>query len=362
MNAEPDQSQLHQARVALERGDYGQVIRMLSPAPQDPEALLLLATAQMGLGNSDAAVVICRRLRTCGDASLRAQARDLQQVLEAPSLKRPREWSLTLPELGASDAAMGRQLGRLSRQRRQQPPGPPPPAVGPTQAPLGFAVLVSLLVLLALALGGCGEVQSELAVVGAGRLQISHQFESGTGVLPSWQQHLSQQLQHQGWQQRRRGERTVLMAPPLPSRLALAQLGASISAACHLAGLTLPPPQLELHSRNWVLAVDERIGLQLDLRELPDWATPQMTLILVGVRINDVSGAAPAAVEPLPGRSGPALQWTLQGGADNRLALHLWHWNPLGLGTVVVLALLVLSLVLQQLRRQLGYGLPELPR
>ena len=122
------------ARLALERGDYGQVIRMLTPfsgpgtgqGADASEVLLLLATAWMGLGDNAEALACCRRLRACGDATIRGQATELQRVLEAPSLQRPREWSLTLPDLPGSNAAMGRQLGELSRRRRIKPPPPPP--------------------------------------------------------------------------------------------------------------------------------------------------------------------------------------------------------------------------------------------
>jgi len=363
---------LLQARQALERGDYHRVIQLLEPqtgsdtaladlAPPDPEALLLLATAQMGLGRSAEALLSCRRLRACGDASLRAQARELQRVLEAPSLKRPREWSLTLPPLDGSETAMGRQLGSLSRRRRQSELGPPPPAVGPTKAPLGFALLVLLLMLLALALGGCGAVHTELDFVGAGRLQVSHRFAGDGQTLPAWQQQLSQQLRRQGWQLQRRGDLTLLRAPVLPSRQALAALESSISRAGQLAGLSLPPPALQLRSRNWLVGVDERLDLEFDLRPFPSWATPELGLALKGLPPRAVRLATPLAIQVPASDGAAALDWPLQSGSTNHLVLHLWRWSPLGLGAIAVVGLLLLSLVLQRLRRHLGFGLPELP-
>ncbi|MEB3173079.1 MAG: DUF3153 domain-containing protein [Cyanobacteriota bacterium] len=375
MSTTPEHPLLAQAQQALERGDYGQVIRLLGadgapvasgtpPAPLDPQALLLLATAQMGLGRSQEALLCCRRLRSCADAALRAQARELQRVLEAPSLQRPREWSLTLPDLSGSDPAMGRQLGELSRRRRQRPPAPPPPAVGPTRAPLGFALLVTLLVALTLLLGGCGTVHSTLQFSGAGRLQLSHRLDSGGAALPAWQSRWIDTLRQQGWQVRRRGESTLLQAPVLPSRQALERLQQSISSAAELAGVPLPPPHLRLRSRNWLVAVDERFVLELDLEleGLSSWAAPELGLILEGLPQRAVRSAAPAPVVAW-NQSGDdaALRWPLQMGARNRLELHLWRWSPLGLGAVAVLALLLLSLALQSLRRQLGFGLSELP-
>ena len=69
--------------------------------------------------------------------------------------------------------------------------------------------------------------------------------------------------------------------------------------------------------------------------------------------------ADPQPVQPR--RSGSGLVWALHGGSNNRPVLHLWRWNPLGLGAVLVVLVLVLSLALQHLRRLLGFGLPELP-
>ena len=242
--------QLPQARIALERGDYGQVVRLLTtadgitPTNKDAELLLLLATAWMGLGRNEEALLCCRRLRASNDPSLCAQARELQRVLEAPALERPREWSLTLPDLGSSEAAMGRQLSSIKRTRRPKPPPPPPPAVGPTQAPLGFAVVVSLLVLLGLLLGGCGAVRSELAFSGAGRLQLHHHLLQQGAQPPPLQQTLVQQLRQQGFQARSQGRELVLSTPVLPTRLVLERLDQSIAAATALAGLPANPCQL----------------------------------------------------------------------------------------------------------------------
>ncbi|MFZ9619851.1 MAG: DUF3153 domain-containing protein [Prochlorococcaceae cyanobacterium] len=370
---EQQQALLAQAQQALERGDYGQVIRLLggvadtqqtqaAQTMRDPQVLLLQATAYMGLGRNNEALLCCRRLRSCGDASLRAQARELQRVLEAPALQRPREWSLTLPDLSGSDPAVGRQLGELSRRRRRQrPPEPPPPAVGPTRAPLGFALLVSLLVALMLLLGGCSEVTSTLRFSSPGRLQLSHRIDSGGGALPAWQRQWIKALRQQGWRVQQLGERTVLQAPVLPSRQALNRLQQSISSASALAAAGLPEPQLQLRSRNWLVAIDERFELELDLRSLSPWSTPNLEILLEGVPKRALRSSAPAAAEPIGAGRTTSWRWRLQGGASNHLVLHLWHWNLLGLGAVAAGALLLLSLVLQHLRRQLGFGLPELP-
>ncbi len=113
---------LEQARAALERGDYGRCQRLLAPLLEEhgvgttygAELRLLLATAQMGQGDTAAAAATCRSLRACRDANLRSQARDLQEVLEAPALQRPREWSMTLPSLGEMEPLEG-QVRAMAR-------------------------------------------------------------------------------------------------------------------------------------------------------------------------------------------------------------------------------------------------------
>ena len=351
------------ARAALERGDYGQVVRLLEPlavkgSAVDAEILLLLATARLGQGQAEAALIYCRRLRAHPDASLRAQARELQRVLEAPALERPRDWSLTLPDLGGTDAAMGRRLAeQVRRRRRNQPPPPPAPAVGPTRAPLGFALLVSVLVLLALLLGGCGAIGAELQFGAAGRLQLQLALQHDGLAAPAWQEQLARDLQAHGWTQRHSGSAWSLRSPVLPTQQALDELRRTIAKAAGLAGLDLPPPELGVRSRNWLVGIHERISLKLDLRRLPAWVPEGLSL-----RLEPLTPRAVRHASPQPLSSDTGLIWPLDAGADNQLVLALWRWSALGLGSVAIAALLMLSLVLQWLRRQLGFGWPQLPR
>ncbi|MEA5422933.1 DUF3153 domain-containing protein, partial [Synechococcus sp. CCY9202] len=112
------------ARRGLERGDYGQVLRLLEPlaALHSPrtalggEVRLLMTTALMGQGQSERAQACCRELLRCNDPLLRTQARDLLLVLEAPALSRPRDWSLTLPELGDAPSLEGSRAAALRRR------------------------------------------------------------------------------------------------------------------------------------------------------------------------------------------------------------------------------------------------------
>ena len=55
------------------------------------------------------------------------------------------------------------------------------------------------------------------------------------------------------------------------------------------------------------------------------------------------------------------MNQTLRPTENINLDANSWRWSPLGLGSLVVAVLLLLSLLLQGVRRRLGFGFPELP-
>jgi hypothetical protein len=360
---------LEAARQAIDRGDYGRVMRLLEPLAEEHPALtaagaelrLLLATALMGQGESEAAAAWCRSLRACQDPDLRARGKALQMVLEAPALQRPRDWSITLPDLPVSGSleSLGATTRNLRRSRKADPP--PPPPVGPTRGPLGFAALVVvplLLLLLASLLGGCVEMRTDLRFAGPGRLQITHQLRNGTGPAMPWQRRLGASLEREGFRSREAGGATLLQSPVLPLDQARAALAASVRAACEAGGESVPAPRLEVRERNWLVGVDQRVWLDLDLRELPPLPAVDLSIGLQSVRAAAVLHAEP---EPVQAAKGGRLIWPLRLGSLTRLELRCWRWSPLGLGGCAIALLLPLVLGLQRLRRQLGFGLPELP-
>ena len=373
MTAEPvGDALLDPARAALERGDYGRCLTLLQPlAERHPAATafggsvrLLMATAQMGQGDSAAAAASCRRLRACRDATLRAMARDLQEVLEAPALQRPREWSMTLPSLGEMQPLEGefKAMAR-SRRLRRLPEEPPPPPTGPTQAPLGFAVVAIALLLITVLLGGCVQLETSLKLPSPGRLQITQTSLSATGRPLPWQQQLAVALRQTPLRITADHGRQTLTAPVLPAPDALALLGSSLQQGARLAGVSLPEPQLSLQERNWLLGVRQQLMLELDLRQLQPLPGLSLTVQLEPMRPRAVRLAEPLpAVASDSGRAQPPrLRWSLQPGALNRLELSCWRWSRLGLGGLAIALLLVLVSVLQRLRLAAGFGLPQLP-
>jgi hypothetical protein len=105
---------LENACRALERGDYGQVLRLLEPlASQHPPATstgagvrLLMATALMGQGQTDQAASCCRSLNRCPDPQLRAQLENTRaRILQILQLDKENEQLLLRCSLAANRPA-----------------------------------------------------------------------------------------------------------------------------------------------------------------------------------------------------------------------------------------------------------------
>ncbi len=361
------------ARVAIERGDYGRCLRLLEPivaahgvtVPLGGRARMLMATALIGQGESEQAASCVRGLQACADPDLRRQARDLSLILEAPSLQRPDNWSLTLPQIGGVESLQQRAvLLAQASSGRTRPEAPPPPPVGPTRPPLGFALVVAAVLLLLLGLlGGCLRVETDLSLPAPGRVELSQSLTSVSGSWMPWQRQFAGTLADDADLSRYR-----LSVDPDRGRLSLSSgLVSPLEAAAllrrmaldanELTGQALPAPVLSLQERNWLLGVRQRVGFELDLRRVQPLPGLSFKVRLRSVGARAVRTARPLAVEPRP----EGLSWPLQLGAINQLELRSWRWSRLGLGSLLIAVLLVLSLVLQRLRRQAGYGWPELP-
>ncbi len=372
---------LAEARRALDRGEYGQVLRLLEPlqaerpplTPDGAELRLLMATALMGQGRTDRAAECCRSLTRCRDEAVRAQAKALLMVLEAPELKRPRDWSMTLPDLSGTTPIEGLGAAAARRKVREQPEGPPPPPVGPTRAPLGFALLVVLLLLLAGLLGGCMEVRTDLRFEGPGRLQVRHHLRSTAGPETPWQRRYAAALEAGPpalapvrFRLHRQAGEQVLTSPVLPAAQALEALGGSLEVAGDLLGVPLSAPRVQWRERNWLVGVRQELELELDLRSIEAIPGLELAMGLSPLRLAAVQRAGPLPVRPARAGEGEAadrhrLLWPLQPGSLNVIELHCWRWSGLGLGAATIALVLLLVLGLQSIRLRLGFGLPELP-
>ena len=370
--SDPLSSALAEAKEAIARGNYARAVQLLEPLceqvpasrPPGDTLRLLLVTALMGLGQSERAAACCRSLLGSADPRRRAEVRDLLQVLEAPALRRPRNWSLTLPRLDQAEPLEGMGTGGRRSPRPPAEERPPPPPVGPTRSPRGFAVVVvGLLVvwLLSNLLSGCMRVETELAFAGPGRVRLRHRLEATAGAPLPFQQRLAAALRtaDPSYAERTNGASTLLTSPVLTLSQAETALVGTLRLAADQAGLPLSAPTLELRETNWLLGVRQHLLIRLDLRSLSSLPGLQLNLRLTPLGEGAIQSAVPLAVRPVVG--GKALIWPLRPGEINALEIRGWRWNPLGLGGLAILAGLVLVVQLQRMRVRLGMGLPELP-
>ena len=358
------------ARQALERGDYGRCCQLLEPLLAQHaastrfggELRLLLATAQMGQGNTVAAAATCRSLRACRDAALRAQAKDLQEVLEAPALERPREWSMTLPSLGEMQPLEGR-VTAMARRRRRLPPPPPAPPTGPTTAPWGFALVAVVLLLITALLGGCVDLETSLNFTAPGRLQLSQTSQSSTGNPLPWQRQLAAELGDSPWTRRQDHGLLRLRTATLPASQALELLSTTLEQGAALAAADLSAPAFSLQERNWLLGVRQDFRCSIDLRGLQQLPGLQLNVVLEPLPLRAVRKAEPLAAQAMHVQKNRSSQliWRLQPGAINQFEFRCWRWSRLGLGALAIALLLALVALLQRLKLAAGFGLPQLP-
>ncbi|MFO7629679.1 MAG: DUF3153 domain-containing protein, partial [Prochlorococcaceae cyanobacterium] len=275
-------------------------------------------------------------------------------------LNRPREWSLTMPSINEAPPIVGRgsSLAQRRRPAAAADQEEPPPPVGPTRAPIGFAlVAVALLLLLLTLLTGCMRLDTSLEFVGPGRLRLSQEVHSATGQRLPWQQQLQAHLVGSPLRPVAAATGQRFEAPTLPAAEALALMQRLLVEGAALAGLELPPPQVSFSERNWLLGVRQNTELLFDLRALAEVPGLQLGLRLSPLPLRAVQLASPQAAIKLDA----AVRWPLEPGQLNSLRISCWRWSGLGLGAVAILALLLLVLLLQRLRLLAGFGWPALP-
>ena len=121
---------------AFERGqyraaiDYLQTARSLVPKQSalEGEIQLWLVTAYDASGERDAALSLCRQLKTHGHYETRQQSKRLLYILEAPKLETKAEWITPIPELGQPDRLPKKQRagGTMSAAAPKEPTVLPP--------------------------------------------------------------------------------------------------------------------------------------------------------------------------------------------------------------------------------------------
>ena len=106
-NREKFQIQYQAGKDAFERGQYRQSVEYLEAAREftnlssrvGGEAQMWLVTAYQAAGQQKEAVALAGELTTHPHPEIRQQAKRLLYIIQAPELKRPKEWMSEIPDL-----------------------------------------------------------------------------------------------------------------------------------------------------------------------------------------------------------------------------------------------------------------------
>ena len=201
-----------------------------------------------------------------------------------------------------------------------------------------MAVLLGITLLLS----GCVRIEADLDLRGPDRMALIWDVQSTQEHPLPWQEQFERDLQREvpGLSIEQTGPGHQRITSRVVSSHDLAQqMAAAVNVAGRAAGVSLAAPELKLEERNWLLGVQQHVQLMVDLSGLPE--IPGLDVHL-SLNHGQIESTAP---------SGTTTEISWQG----------WRWNPLGLGGVVILLMLASSLLLQVVRRKLGFGFPELP-
>lgn len=106
-NREKLQLNYQAGKIALERGEYRQSVQYLEKAKElstlnsrlGGEIQLWLVNAYQAAGMRTEAIALCKQLVVHSSLDTRKQAKRLLYIIEAPKLKRPKEWMTEIPDL-----------------------------------------------------------------------------------------------------------------------------------------------------------------------------------------------------------------------------------------------------------------------
>lgn len=97
-------------KIALEQGEYNRSVQYLEEAKDlvlkstrlGGEAQIWLVMAYQAAGKLPEAIALCQELSTHPHPEIRQQAKRVLYIIQAPQLKRPKEWMSEIPDLTAT--------------------------------------------------------------------------------------------------------------------------------------------------------------------------------------------------------------------------------------------------------------------
>jgi len=355
------------AEAALARGDNNQSLAKLEElakkypinSQEGTKIRMLMITAWMGKGEDKKAISICRQLTRSKDNEIHQTSKQLLSVLESPSLERPANWSIQIPNLDTALEAENNFHKTEKKQLKTKTPSLPP--TGPTR---GLDLIFSTLVLIILAgltiiLSGCVKITTEMNVPGPDKIKLGWHIESTNKKLLPWQIEFENSLKYLVPKSKifstSEGEIKV-ETPVLRAQEASLMMKHTFSTAAQSAGFEISPPILSLKEKNWIIGVQQNLKLIVNLEALPE--IPGLKLRLL---VHHANGTETKGTPFHPTMNGDHLNWEMKQGEVNTLELYQWRWNELGVGTLLIIMLLGLNLLLQRIRLKMGFGFPELP-
>ncbi len=353
---------------SLEKGDYTQSLNQLkslakvNPITENDGAIirLLMVTALVGKGEEKEAILTCRLLLNCKNSDIRQRARQLLSVLESPKLERPYNWSLKIPSLKVNVHKLkGNKLGEGSSKKLKTVNLP---KTGPTRnLNLGFTGFVLIVLIgLTILLSGCVQITTLIKIPGPDRISLSMELESAGNKLLPWQANFENSLKSKS--SGLHIEKTAPGKQEITSEILHAEdaellLRQIIDQAGKQSGIKLNPPELSLKERNFLIGIHQKLNLKLDLRKLPKIPGLNLKVILNLAPMSQKIDTSPATAKI----EKKFIEWNLESGEINFLQAQSWRWSKLSLGAILIIAILIINLLLQNIRVQLGFGFPELP-
>ncbi len=363
-------SALSLAEAAIARGDYDQCLEILLPLAEKnslaelngPTIRMLMVTAYMGKGDESKAISTCRLLTKSKNPEIRQQAKQLLAILEAPSLQRPENWSVRLPDLELTSLSTKsfNHNKKKSTQKKSQSVALPP--TGETKAlGIGFSTLVlAVLIGITILLSGCVHMTAEIGLPEANKVNIKWELKSLSSKLLPWQVALEDSLRtitpKLNITSNSLGEQTI-KSVTLNTKEAKLIFEEAFSNAANLAGIDILKTQLIINEKNFLIGVKQYLTLTIDLRRIPNVPGLKLSILINPSPNEKTVNSSPLSTS----NSDSNLSWKLKQGEINYLNFNSWRWSRLGVGTILVISLSIMTTYLQRIRLMMGFGFPELP-
>ena len=352
------------AEAALNKGDYNICIKILDPLILDLQAEtatsgqlgLLLVTAYIGKGDEQKAIDICKTLINYKKESVRQQAKQLLSILDAPHLARPTNWSVEIPNIEMEPSL--KSSFRNSKKKKKKIIHPP---TGPTKnLDFGFSIVTLLIILfLTFLLSGCVNISTNLSVTGPDRLKLSLDIDSNSGEQIPWQMEFAHNItkDHSILKIQTDGDSQHFESPTIRFEEANELLEKIASVVSKTSGFNVNKPEIITKNRNLIIGTRQKLNIYFDLRGIPKIPGLNINIIL-----HDIGNKYNFKTKPLePNFKKGLIFIPLEIGQFNQLEVSNWKWNQISVRAILIMALTLLSVSLQRLRLQMGFGYPELP-